>query len=272
MLDLNSSAPFKATHITPSLIAEYISSNRLSDAIELLEQRVNVHPYKSQPELHTTLGMLYLFVGIQTLFDNNDCSSSGAAQSQGESSVDSGVDVRHLDRTNRNKARACFEAAIQASATWKRSEITKRQRVYGMHRKSVDDVEKRLRKRETLWGKDVLVEDDQNAWPTTEHRDLKRIRAKLEGSPPTANDRDGDANDNSDLDSSASGSVYAESDAQSSLASEQEPEEDHDQRGRSQSRRAASSEPNNLPEEVGEAEEALPRTRGQRAWAQTFQT
>lgn len=206
-LDLHSSAPFKATYLTTALVTEYIHANRLSDAIELLEQRINIHPYKSQPELHTLLGMLYLFVGLTTLLNAEE----------------GGVSVRKLDRTTKNKARRCFETALQATEGWRRGETGRRQRIWGMHANDNSGDEAKLRsKRGEVWGRDVM--DDEEEWPGEEHRDLKRVRRRLKGGADEE-DESRERHEVSDAESSASGSLYEESSP--------DPSSDDEERGRS---------------------------------------
>lgn len=189
-LDLASSAPFKAQHTTSHLVHEYISANRLSDAIELLEQRVNIHPYKSQPELHTLLGMLYLYVAITTLLTLSDQPNAG-------------VQLKKLDRSTKNKARQCFETALQSSANWMRSEIAKRQRIWGMRWKDeVQDGERVRRRRRAVWGTDPLEDE---AWPTEEHQDLKTIRKQLESGQEHVCDQVGSEQEGS----AASGTLHS---------------------------------------------------------------
>ncbi|KAJ9479225.1 hypothetical protein PHBOTO_002716 [Pseudozyma hubeiensis] len=218
-LDLESSAPFKATATTPNLIRAYIASNRLNDAIELLEQRVNVHPYKSQPELHAMLGMLYLYIGITTLLNT---------EGSGE-----GVELRKLDRSTKGRARQCFETALQAKEGWVRGEKGRRQRIWGMRRRDVDGDQAWVDgKRGVVWGRDWEEQD----WEDDEHEDLKRVRRRLDGEEVEVDER-------SDAESSASGSVYSNHPAESSDDDEEEEEE----RGRTRSRHKQDSDEEQNP-------------------------
>ncbi|SJX62756.1 uncharacterized protein SRS1_11015 [Sporisorium reilianum f. sp. reilianum] len=242
-LDLNASAPFKAAHTTAHLVTEYIAANRLNDAIELLEQRVNVYPYKSQPQLHTLLGMLYVFVGVSSLFNAR----------RGEAAE---VELKALDRTTKSKARLCFETAIQATESWRRSEMGKRQRIWGMHVKDVQaDGERVSAKRGRVWGRDVVQDDD---WPTEEHPDVKRARRRLDGEESETEEVASDV-------SSASGSVWSDNGASSSDDDDTEQE-----RGRSRT-------PTHLNHVDADAEEAaedpqpLPApSKGHKAWAASW--
>ncbi|PWZ02319.1 hypothetical protein BCV70DRAFT_61467 [Testicularia cyperi] len=63
-LDLSSTFHFRAFRLTEQLVVELIAANRISDAIELLESRVSMFPYKNNPVLHCYLGMLYFYVGL----------------------------------------------------------------------------------------------------------------------------------------------------------------------------------------------------------------
>ncbi|SPO25940.1 uncharacterized protein UTRI_03305 [Ustilago trichophora] len=270
--DLDSSSFFKATHITSTLIHEYIACNRLNDAIELLEQRVNVHPYKSRPELHALLGMLYVFVGIQTLLNN-------ISEGQEEGEERRRVNLRLLDRETRKKAKLCFEASLQAGESWVRGEVQKRQRVYGIFRRDQMDVEgRKLARRGQVWGLDPVGEDGENGWPAEEHKDLRKIRRKLERDANAADDvdegeegqeeeeeEDGESDAGSDIATSASGSVYtASSAASASSSSESESERRGRTRTRSQ-RSSVSGEPSTPPLQ---SEDSIPQpNKGPRAWA-----
>lgn len=238
-LDLESSSAFKAAHTTYALVSEYIAEGRLSDAIELLEQRVNLHPYKGRPELHCSLGMLYLFVGIQTLLNG----STG-----GE-----GVELRQLDRSTRTKAKQAFEQAIQSTEGWVRGERLRRQRIWFMHTKDRRVDEKRLEgNRGCVWGKDLL-DDTEDAWPTWEHADVARVRRRLERR---------EEGEEGEGESDASGSVFEGS----SNASEGEREGGTPH---TRSRSGGASPPPPLPDsDDPDAEpEELPATKGTKAWA-----
>ncbi|GAC94073.1 hypothetical protein PHSY_001642 [Pseudozyma hubeiensis SY62] len=234
-LDLESSAPFKATATTPNLIRAYIASNRLNDAIELLEQRVNVHPYKAQPELHTMLGMLYLFIGITSLLN-----TEGSEE---------GVELRKLDRSTKGRARHCFETALQAKEGWVRGEKGRRQRIWGMRRRDVDGDQAWVSgKRGVVWGRDWEEQD----WEKEEHEDLKRVRRRLDG-------EEVEENEMSDAESSASGSLYSDHPVESS---DDDGEEDEEERGRTRSRRTLDSD-----EEQDPSNEAIGQQKGPKAWS-----
>lgn len=267
MLDLDSSAPFKASHLTPALVREYIATNRLSDAIELLEQRINVHPYKSQPELHTTLGMLYLFVGIQTLLNRNR--SDGQADAQG-------VTLKALDRATRQKSRACFETAIQVSEAWLRQETARRQRIWGMRKQEENADRKRLQRRVVLWGKDPTDQnkDDEDAWPVKEHKDVRRIRKRLQGKSAAAvqGSDQAEGEDGSDAVSSASDSLHTVSEDED-LDNSDEDQEEH--RGRSRDPRRSPTATPAAPTSVLPGPEIEPEdegrvSKGPRAWARVW--
>ncbi|TKY85660.1 hypothetical protein EX895_005200 [Sporisorium graminicola] len=256
-LDLNGSAPFKAAHTTPLLVAEYIAANRLNDAIELLEQRVNLYPYKAQPLLHTLLGMLYMFVGISTLFN---------ARGAGEH-----VELRALDRTTKSKARLCFETAIQATQSWLRAETSKRQRMWGLHAKDAKlDGDRVKANRGAVWGRDVLADDED--WPTEEHDDIKRVRRHLDGHGDDTQDGNEAEESEAPTLSSASGSVWSDNDpdVSDSDSTEEQPA------SRRKSRTPSHLNPPAPPEDADDANEdpqptateaTSAATKGPKAWA-----
>ncbi|SOV04086.1 uncharacterized protein UDID_04073 [Ustilago sp. UG-2017a] len=265
MMDLESSSSFKSTHITPALMEAYIAKGRLSDAIELLEQRVNVHPYKGRPELHCGLGMLYVFVGVQTLLNNN---AGGDAEERGGGE---GVELRKLDRTTKAKARLCFESAIQASESCVRGESLRRQRIWGVRKREGMVDEERLRGRERLWGCNPLEENqgEGGSWPLKEYADLAKIRRRLEGivsEEENEEEGEGEGEGESDAESSASGSVFTVS-------------SDEEERGRTRTRtrsHTATNEPDpSSPSQPQEEEDeetaaaAVPK-HGPKAWAKAW--
>lgn len=242
-LDLNGSAPFKATHTTALLVTEYLAANRLNDAIELLEQRVNLHPYKTQPQLHTLLGMLYVFIGVSTLFNNSD---------QGQ------VELKALDRTTKSKARLCFETALQATESWVRGETGRRQRVWGMHvKESEADGARVWGRRGRVWGRDVMEGEE---WVGEEHEDVKRVRRRLEGG---ADGSEGGSGDGEDSASSASGSVYSDSGSESFGSDEEEA------RGRSRTLHLNPPQQDEAdsPAESPDPHPTAPATKGPKAWS-----
>lgn len=254
MLDLESSSTFKATHITPVLIEEHIATGRLKDAIELLEERVNVHPYKGQPELHCLLGMMYCFVGVQTLLNSH--------REGGE-----GVELRKLDRTTKQKARLCFETTLQVSETWIRSETTKRQRIWGIRKSESEKDKVKLGRQRILWSLNPI--DDEEGWgKVEEHPDLTKVRRRMKGRPDEINDGEGEERDaGNEGESSTSGSVY-------SLSPSPCFSEDEEERGQSRTRtqpQTSPVEPSSPPLEdpAQNDEERIPK-HGPRAWSKSW--
>ncbi|ETS64882.1 hypothetical protein PaG_00855 [Moesziomyces aphidis] len=258
-LDLEESSVFKATHTTYALVGEYVAAGKLLEAVELLEQRVNTHPYKSQPELHTTLGLLYVFLGLKTL------------ESRGQM-TEEGVGLRALDRTTREKARRCFEQAVQVGDAWVRTETHRRQRIYFMHRKHErHDAARLAQTRTRLWGTDPLQADTDDAWPEKEHPDIARVRRRLARAEGREEEEE----------SVQSGSETAGEDesVRSDSASSDDNGDDEPERGRSHTRTPSLPRaPHDEDEEdeldkdeqgTEEGGEAEPRT-GPRAWAQTW--
>ncbi|GAK64551.1 uncharacterized protein PAN0_005c2765 [Moesziomyces antarcticus] len=256
-LDLEESSVFKATNTTYALVGEYVAAGKLLEAVELLEQRVNMHPYKSQPELHTTLGLLYVFLGLKTL------------ESRGQM-TEEGVGLRALDRTTREKARRCFEQAVQVGDACVRTETHRRQRIYFMHRKHErHDAARLAQTRMRLWGTDPLQADTDDAWPEKEHPDIAKVRRRLA--------RAEGHEDEEEPGQSGSETAGEDDSARSDMASSGGDSDDEPERGRSRTRTPSQprdpydkDEEDELDEDRGGEEgEGEPRT-GPRAWATTW--
>ncbi len=264
-VDRESSSHFKATQTTYALVSEYVAVNQLSSAIELLELRVNMHPYRGQPELHVTLGMLYVFVGVQTLLNNLE--GEEAEERRG-----GGVELRKLDRATKVKARRCFEQAIQASAAWVRGETARRQRVYGMGRKERVEDGRRLGlggKRGDVWGRDLVgggEEGETDAWPRKEHPDIGRVRRRIEGGVEEGADYEGEGGTQSSA---------TPSDAMSNSDDSDDDDEGEERRGRSRTRSQRDETINNDDDGEADPDATLPNEaeeskKGTKAWSSVW--
>ena len=250
-LDLEASSAFKALYTTSLLVAEYIANRRINDAIELLEQRVNVHPYKARVELHAVLGMLYVYVGVSTLL-----------------SAGGGGELRAMDKRTKGKARMCFETALQAEAAETRAEMARRMRVWGMRSGEEEEDAKRVRRRrERVWGTDVAGgwEHERQGEEVQEHQTIRRVRRRLHGEHDENADgtrQESQHESEGDDESSASGSLYTDDDSDSDSTGQE--------RGRSRTPSRITRATPDHPDSPSRPSPPAAPTKGPQAWARAW--